>query len=137
MWSDTETNLHINILELKAVFLAIKSFQTHLLNKRVLVASDNATVVFYLNKQGGDPLLRNVSNGLASNGILQSQSNFAEGSPHSELCKCNSRQSITRGQNQTDRIVSSSQSFFLLDSDSYPSIPTWFSFWFRRNFKYS
>ena len=53
LWSDRETNLHINILELKAVFLAIRSFQTHLLNKRVLVASDNSTVVAYLNKQGG------------------------------------------------------------------------------------
>ena len=53
IWSDTEANLHINILELKAVFLAIRSFQTHLMNKRVLVASDYATVVSYLNKQGG------------------------------------------------------------------------------------
>ena len=53
MWSDTEANFNINILELKAVFLAIRSFQTHLMNKRVLVASDNATVVSYLNKQGG------------------------------------------------------------------------------------
>ena len=56
MWSDTEANLHTNILELKAVFLAITSFHTHLMNKRVLVASDNATVVSYLNKQGG-PIL--------------------------------------------------------------------------------
>ena len=38
--------------KLKVVLLAIKSFQTHLVNKRVLVASDNATVVSYLNKQG-------------------------------------------------------------------------------------
>ena len=52
MWSDIETNLHINILELKAVFLTIKSFQTRLLNKRVLVSSDYVTVVTYLNKQG-------------------------------------------------------------------------------------
>ena len=53
LWSDTEASLHINILKLKAVFLAIRSFQTHLMNKKVLVASDNATVVSYLNKQGG------------------------------------------------------------------------------------
>ena len=53
LWSDTEANLHINILEMKAVFLAIRSFQSHLLNQRVLVASDNVTVVAYLNKQGG------------------------------------------------------------------------------------
>ena len=52
MWSATETNLHINIVEWKTLFLAIKSFQTYLLNKRVLVASGNATVVSYLNKRG-------------------------------------------------------------------------------------
>ena len=51
MWSNTKTSLHINILELKAVFLAMKTFQMHLQNKRVLVLSDNATVVSYLNKQ--------------------------------------------------------------------------------------
>ena len=56
LWSDTEKNLHINVLELKAVFLAIRSFQSHLLNKRVLGASDNVTVVSYLNKQGGGPI---------------------------------------------------------------------------------
>ena len=38
---------------IESSILAIKSFQTHLLNKRVLVASDNAMVVSYLNKQGG------------------------------------------------------------------------------------
>ena len=51
-WSVTEISLHINISELKAVFFAIKSCQTHLQNKRVLVASDNATIVSYLNKEG-------------------------------------------------------------------------------------
>ena len=50
MCSVTETSLHITVLELKTVFLAIKAFLTHLQNKRVLIASDNATVVMYLNK---------------------------------------------------------------------------------------
>ena len=51
LWSDTEKNLQINVLELKAVFLAIRTFQSYLMNKRVLVDSDNVTVVPYLNKQ--------------------------------------------------------------------------------------
>ena len=37
----------------KAVFLALKNFQNRILDKRVLIATDNATVVSYLNKQGG------------------------------------------------------------------------------------
>ena len=88
MRSVAETSLFTNILELKAVFvylgfyvafntvqvisrrvlkavcLALKALQSDLQNKRVLFASNNATVVSYLNKQGGGPLLRNVSGGL-------------------------------------------------------------------------
>ena len=52
-WTDQGKLLHINVLELKAVFLALKSFQNKILDKRVLIATDNATVVSYLNKQGG------------------------------------------------------------------------------------
>ena len=52
-WTRQETILHINVLELKVVFLALKSFQNQILNKRILIATDNATVVSYLNKQGG------------------------------------------------------------------------------------
>ena len=52
-WTDQEKLLHINVLELKAVFLALKSFQNRILDKSVLIATDNATVVSYLNKQGG------------------------------------------------------------------------------------
>ena len=111
LWSDTEANLHINIMELKALFLAIRSFQIHLMNKRVLVASDSATVVSYLNKQGGDPLTGNVSYDMASDGILQPQGNIAKASAHPGLSKCDSRQSFSQGQDYSNRMVSSSQDF--------------------------
>ena len=45
--------LHINHLELKAVFLALKEFQDLCLNNIVLIATDNTTVVAYINKEGG------------------------------------------------------------------------------------
>ena len=98
LWSDTETSLHINILELKAAFLAIKAFQAHFQNMRVLVALDNGHSSVLSQQTRGDPLFRNVSDGLASNGFLQSQSNFAEGLPHSGLSKCYSRQSFIQAQ---------------------------------------
>ena len=47
------SKLHINYLELKAVFLALKEFQDLCSNKIVLVATDNSTVVSYINKEGG------------------------------------------------------------------------------------
>ena len=52
-WSLPESKLHINYLELKAVFLALKEFQDLCLNNIVLVATDNTTVVGYINKEGG------------------------------------------------------------------------------------
>ena len=51
-WSLPESKLHINHLELKAVFLALKEFQDLCLNNIVLVATDS-TVVAYINKEGG------------------------------------------------------------------------------------
>ena len=52
-WSLPESKLHINYLELKAVFLALKEFQALCTNSIVLIATDNTTVVAYINKEGG------------------------------------------------------------------------------------
>ena len=51
-WSLPESKLHINYLELKAVFLALKEFQDLCSDKIVLIATDNTTVVSYINKEG-------------------------------------------------------------------------------------
>ena len=51
--SDREKRLHINVLELKAVSLALQSFKDQCQNQTVLVATDNSTAVAYINKQGG------------------------------------------------------------------------------------
>ena len=52
-WSLPESKLHINYLELKAVLLALKEFQALCTNNIVLIATDNTTVVAYINKEGG------------------------------------------------------------------------------------
>ena len=53
VWSEPESHLHINFLELKAVFLTLKSFEHLCRDQIVLIATDNTTVVSYINKQGG------------------------------------------------------------------------------------
>ena len=53
LWSDREKRLHINILELKAVSLTLQRFKDQCQNQTVFVATDNSTVVAYINKQGG------------------------------------------------------------------------------------
>ena len=56
LWSDQETSLHINVLEMKALFLALQAFQDTVANQRVTAMCDNSTVVAYVSKAGEDSL---------------------------------------------------------------------------------
>ena len=48
-----KSKLHVNYVELKSVFLALKVFHDLCLDKIVLVATDNTKVAAYINKEGG------------------------------------------------------------------------------------
>ena len=52
-WESTLVNRHINWLEMLAVWRALHHFLPDLQGHHVLLATDNATVVAYVNKQGG------------------------------------------------------------------------------------
>ena len=51
-WFIPEKKLHINFLGLKVVLLALMEFEPFCKQKIVLVATDNTTVVAYINKEG-------------------------------------------------------------------------------------
>ena len=53
VWSAQEKLLHINLLEMKALFLALQAFQEDVAGHHVTAMCDNSTVVAYVNKQGG------------------------------------------------------------------------------------
>ena len=53
MWSPQEQELHINHLELLAVFRALQFFRQDLMHSVVSIMSDNSTVVAHLRKAGG------------------------------------------------------------------------------------
>ena len=52
-WSSSESLLHSNILEFRAVFFGFQCFFRSVSDCGVLIRSDNSTVVAYINKQGG------------------------------------------------------------------------------------
>ena len=52
-WTTKQKNLHINVLEMLAVFHAFKILAKKLSTHTVIVMSDNSTVVAHLKKQGG------------------------------------------------------------------------------------
>ena len=89
-WSLPESKAHINYLELKAVFLVLKEFQDLCLNTTVLIATDNTTVVAYINKEGrmkSGPSVEDTD--LVHQVIGNSQS-----STHPRPFECDSRQTI-------------------------------------------
>ena len=53
VWSAQEKLLHINLLEMKALFLALQAFQEDVAGHHVTAMCDNSMVVAYVNKQGG------------------------------------------------------------------------------------
>ena len=87
-------------LELKTVFLAVKSCKHLCRDQIVLIATDSTTVVFYINKEGG---MRSDSLCALETSVLVSpQRNSSEVSAHSRLLECNSRQAFqTQSSDQT------------------------------------
>ena len=104
VWQQSEKDFHINILELKAVFLALKHFQKQLWQKIVLVSSDNSTVVSY--QQGRrHSLLRNVCFDVENSGMVQCQGDPYQSQTYSRESQCD-RFPIQEGQSHSDRVVS-------------------------------
>ncbi len=54
-WKEEFLSWHINCLELRAVFLALKYFLPVLGGYHIIVRTDNMAVVSHINRQGGSP----------------------------------------------------------------------------------
>lgn len=53
LWSPQEQVLSINVLELRAVYLALLHFKQHILNTDVLIRPDNVSTKAHVNRLGG------------------------------------------------------------------------------------
>ena len=52
-WSYDDRLHHINYLELKAAFQALKVLCSHVSNEHIYLYQDNKTAIKYISKQGG------------------------------------------------------------------------------------
>ena len=52
-WTEDQSQLHINMLEMMAIRLALKQAKTFIHHSCIMISTDNTTVVSYINKQGG------------------------------------------------------------------------------------
>ena len=53
VWTEDQSRLHINVLEMKAIFLSLSQAVYKVKNSTVLISTDNTTVVAYIRHQGG------------------------------------------------------------------------------------
>ena len=109
-WSLPESKLHINHLELKAVFLALKEFRTLCYNKTVLIATDNTTVVAYINKEGGDEVGITVCPTVENPVLVYQTADNPQGMSHPRPAERDSRQAIQTWPDHSNRVVTSSRS---------------------------
>ena len=52
-WSEDQSQLHINILEIMAIHFALKKALKYIHHSCVMISTDNTSLVSYMNKQGG------------------------------------------------------------------------------------
>ena len=108
-WSLPESKLHINHLELKAVFLALKEFQDLCSNNIDLVATDNTTLLAYINKEGGMKsgslcaLLWRILSWCTRKQVT------SQGTSHPRPAERDSRQAIQTWPDHSNRVVPSSR----------------------------
>ena len=124
-WTHLVRQLHINCLELKVV-LALRHWVSVLWGHQVLIATDNTTVVSYINKQGGTHSLVMSSSG--SLYVAAGSGHSSQSQAHPRLFERDNGPPIQTQSADSDRVESKfrdCQSDFLILGNS--TIPAYFS----------
>ena len=109
-WSESQKDLHINILELMAIKLALQ-FWAHLLQgKTVVVQADNSTALSYLKKGGGHQVQVPLSVSQGDFDMGGDEYDINNDMLHSGLLKCYSGRIEQKGRNSPKRMVPSPSS---------------------------
>ncbi|KAL0202363.1 hypothetical protein M9458_000381, partial [Cirrhinus mrigala] len=100
-WDAPWIGVHVNLLELEAVFRALIHFLPQLQEKQVIVRSDSTSVVSYINHQGGEgpgsPVMGTCSRGVPKGCTLAGRG------------QCSSRP-LVKGRSQARRMATSPSS---------------------------
>ena len=89
LWSDKEKRLHINVLELKAVSLALQSFKDQCQNQTVLVATDNSGSLHKQTRRNS--LSRVVCSRVEDHDMVPSLTHNIKIQTHSRVSECAGR----------------------------------------------
>ena len=105
VWSLDQSALHINVLEMKAILLALKQCHQHVNNTTVMIATDNSSVEAYLRKQGGYPLSISLLGGLGNSLVVRQEKHKPSCSPRARQIQYTGRTAESSVQANFDRVV--------------------------------
>ena len=97
-----------NVLELKAVSLALQSFKDQCQNQTVLVAMDNSSVVAYINKKRRNPLGGDVRSPVEDHDLVPSLPDNLKSQTHSRVSECDGRPSVQVEPSAVNRMITAS-----------------------------
>ena len=102
IWAHTD---HINCLELKAVVCALQHWAPVLQGHQVMIATDNSTVVSYINKQGGTPFPHLATFDSRTSPLVRGSEHYSPSTTYSRLPERDSRPPISSKSANIDRVV--------------------------------
>ena len=101
LWSDREKRLHINVLELKAVSLALRSFKDQCQNQTVLVTTQHK-------QTRRNSLSRDVRSPVEDHDMVPSLSHNIKSQTHSRVSECDGRPSVQVEPSAVNRMATAS-----------------------------
>ena len=103
-WSQDQSQLHINVLELQAIWLGLRAFSQGVENVRVALMSDNTSAVAFPEKSGGHQIARNERFSHRHMSVFREEGNVTSSPLSSCASECVSGPSVQEGSNPQDRV---------------------------------
>ena len=100
-WTDELSHLHINVLELRAVWLGLQAFCHKLDNATIALMSDNTSAA-YLRNQGGDKIPFNERSSSRHIPLGRRSGNDISTQTHPQTFECVSGPSVKESPNPKD-----------------------------------
>ena len=104
LWTEDQSRLHINVLEMKAIFLSLSRAAHKVKNSTVMVSTDNTTVVAYIRHQGGTYSIELSEEVWKSEFVLGTQ-NTSVSEAHTGQVQHSSRPHVSNRQTDLHRVV--------------------------------
>ena len=102
IWSQDQSQLHINVLELQAIWLGLRAFSQRVENVRVALMSDNTSAVAYLRNQ--NQIAHNERFSHRHMSVVREEGNDTSSPLSSRASECVSGPSVPEGSNPQDRV---------------------------------